>query len=217
MEPQRPPSDGHGTIRARGKGKSEFKGEPNMNRILICDDEPIIRRSLKALLEKHGFDEIIEGSDGEAAVSLALDRMPDIAVLDISMPKKDGITAALEIRKRLKIPIIFLSACQDPEVVSRAVKAGVAAFLSKPVRPEELWPAIELAFTHNEEIERLKEEVEDLMETLETRKVIEKAKGLLMKNHGLGEAEAFRKMQKLAMDKRKSLRNIADAILLTEN
>jgi response regulator NasT len=211
------PCDKVGTIHALEILKSEFKGEPNMNRILICDDEPIIRKSLKALLEKHGFDEIIEGSDGEAAVSLALKRIPDIAILDISMPRKDGISAALEIRKRLNIPIIFLSACRDPEVVSRAVKAGVAAFLSKPVRPEELWPAIELAFAHNEEVERLKEQVEDLKETLETRKLIEKAKGLLMKNHGLGEPEAFRKMQKLAMDKRKSLRQIADAILLTEN
>lgn len=187
-----------------------------MNRILICDDEPIVRRSLKTLLEKHGFDEIIEGNDGESAVALALSRFPDIAVLDIAMPKKDGITAAIEIRKRLKIPIIFLSACRDPEVVARAVKAGVAAFLAKPVRPEELWPAIELAFAHNEEIERLKEQVEDLKDTLESRKVIEKAKGLLMKNHDLSEPEAFRKMQKLAMDKRKPLRQIADAILLME-
>jgi response regulator NasT len=187
-----------------------------MNSILICDDEPIIRRSLKTLLQEHGFDEIIEGSDGEAAVSLALAHLPDIAVLDISMPKKDGITAALEIRKRLKIPIIFLTACHDPDVAARAVKAGVAAFLTKPVRPEELWPAIELAFAHNEEIERLKEQVEDLKETLEARKTIEKAKGLLMKNHGLSEPEAFRKMQKLAMDKRKTLKQIADAILITE-
>lgn len=187
-----------------------------MKRILICDDEPIIRMGLKTLLETLGFEEIIEGGDGEAAVSLALEKVPDIAVLDISMPKKDGIAAATEIRKRLKIPIIFLTACHDPDVVSRAIKAGVAAVLSKPVRADELWPAIELAFAHNEEVERLKEEVDDLKETLETRKLIERAKGLLMKSHGLSEPEAFRKMQKLAMDKRKSLRQIAEAILLME-
>ena len=187
-----------------------------MKRILICDDEPIIRMGLKQLLAGLGFDEIIEGADGEAAVSLALAEIPDIAVLDISMPKKDGITAATEIRKRLKIPIIFLTACQDAETVSRAIKAGVAAVLSKPVRGEELWPAIELAFAHNEEVEKLKEQVDDLKETLETRKFIERAKGVLMKNHGLTEPEAFRKMQKLAMDKRKSLRQIAEAILLME-
>ncbi len=187
-----------------------------MKRILICDDEPIIRMGLKRLLETLGFDEIIEGGDGEAAVLLALSKVPDIAILDISMPKKDGITAASEIRQRLKIPIIFLTACLEPEVVSRAIKVGVAAVLSKPVRTEELWPAIELAFAHNEEVENLKEQVEDLKETLETRKQIERAKGLLMKNHGLSEPEAFRKMQKLAMDKRKSLRQIAEAILLME-
>jgi response regulator NasT len=171
---------------------------------------------LKSLLETLGFDEIIEGSDGEAAVALALAQIPDIAILDISMPKKDGITAAMEIRQRLKIPIIFLTACLDQEIVSRAIKAGVAAILAKPVRAEELWPAIELAFAHNEEVEKLKEQVDDLKETLETRKQIERAKGLLMKNHGLTEPEAFRKMQKLAMDKRKSLRQIAEAILLME-
>jgi response regulator NasT len=187
-----------------------------MKKIVICDDEPIIRMGLKSLLETLGFDEIIEGGDGEAAVALALDRMPDIAILDVSMPKKDGITAAMEIRQRLKIPIIFLTACLDQEIVARAIKAGVAAILAKPVRAEELWPAIELAFAHNEEIERLKEQVDDLKETLETRKLIEKAKGVLMKSHGLSEPEAFRKMQKLAMDKRKSLRQIADAILLME-
>ncbi len=187
-----------------------------MNRILICDDDPVVRKGLEELLKKQGFNEIIEGRDGNEAVSLALERIPHIAILDISMPEKDGIAAAVEIRKLLNIPIIFLTACHRQEVISRAIKAGVAAFLTKPVRPEELWPAIELAFAHKEEIERLKEQVEDLKESLETRKIIEKAKGLLMKNHGLGEPEAFRRMQKLAMDKRKSLRQIADAILLTE-
>jgi response regulator NasT len=136
--------------------------------------------------------------------------------MDVSMPKKDGITAAMEIRKKLKVPVIFLTACHDPEVVQRAVKVGIAAFLTKPVRADELWPAIELAFAHNDEVENLKEQVNDLKETIESRKVIEKAKGLLMKNHSLSEPEAFRKMQKLAMDKRKTLKQIAEAILLTE-
>ncbi len=187
-----------------------------MNRILICDDEQTIRVELKSLLKKLQFDEIIEGSDGDAAVSLALKWSPDIAILDISMPKKDGISAAAEIRKRSRIPIIFLTAARDPDILRRAVKTGVAAVLTKPLRPDELWPAIELAFAHNEEIERLQQEVEALKETIESRKVIEKAKGVLMKKQGLNEPEAFRRMQKLAMDKRKSLRQIADAILLME-
>jgi response regulator NasT len=187
-----------------------------MKSVLICDDEPVIRASLKLMLKGLGFDEIYESSDGEAVISAAFEKIPDIIIMDVSMPKKDGVTAAVEIRKRLKVPVIFLTACHDPEVVRRAVNAGIAAFLTKPVREDELWPAIELAFAHNDQIENLKEQVDDLKETIENRKIIEKAKGLLMKNSSLSESDAFRKMQKLAMDKRKSLRQIAEAILLTE-
>lgn len=187
-----------------------------MKKVLICDDEPIIRMSLKNKLKELGFDEILEASDGEAAVSLALQQVPDIAILDIAMPKKDGVTAAREIRKRLKIPIIFLTAAYDPETVKKAKEAGIAAFLTKPLRDQDLWPAIELAQAHSEEVEQLKEQVEDLKETLESRKIVEKAKGVLMRQ-GMSEAEAFRKLQKLAMDKRKSMRQIAEAILLTES
>ena len=188
-----------------------------MRSVLICDDEPVIRMSLKNRLKDLGFDEIIECGDGETAVRLALEKLPDIAILDISMPKMDGITAAGEIRKKLKIPIILATACYDPDTVKRASETGVAAFLTKPVRDQDLWPAIELAFARASEVEHLKEEVEDLKETIESRKVIEKAKGVLMRAHGLSEPEAFRRMQKLAMDKRKSMKQIADAILLTES
>jgi response regulator NasT len=185
--------------------------------ILICDDEPVIRLSLKNKLKDLGFDEIMECGDGEAAVKMALDKLPDIIILDVSMPKMDGITAAQEIRKKLKIPIILATACYDPDTVKRANKIGVAAFLAKPVRDQDLWPAIELAFAHADEIEHLKEQVDDLKEIIESRKVVEKAKGVLMRTHGLSEPDAFRRMQKLAMDKRKSLRQIAEAILLTES
>jgi two-component system, response regulator PdtaR len=185
--------------------------------VLICDDEPVIRMSLKIKLKDLGFDEVIECGDGEAAVRLALERVPDIAILDVSMPKKDGITAAAEIRRKLRIPIILATACHDPDTVKRAGETGVAAFLIKPVRDQDLWPAIELAFAHASEVEHLKEQVSDLKETIESRKVIEKAKGVLMKAHGLSEPEAFRRMQKLAMDKRKSMKQIAEAILLTES
>jgi AmiR/NasT family two-component response regulator len=184
--------------------------------VLICDDEPIIRMSLKNKLKELGFDEILECGDGVRAVELALGRVPDIAILDVAMPGQDGISAAREIRKKLKIPIIFLTACYDPDTVKRARENGIAAFLTKPLREQDLWPAIELAFAHAEEIESLKEQVEDLKETLETRKVVEKAKGVLMRKEGLSEPDAFRKMQKLSMDKRKSMRQIAEAILLTE-
>jgi two-component system, response regulator PdtaR len=185
--------------------------------VLICDDEPVIRLSLKNKLRDLGFDEIMECGDGECAVTTALSRMPDIAILDIAMPKKNGLAAAREIRKKLKIPIIFLTAAYDAEAVRLAKEAGVAAFLTKPLRDQDLWPAIELAFAHADELETLKEQVEDLKETIESRKVIDKAKGVLMRTQGLSEPEAFRKMQKLAMDKRKSMRQIAEAIMLTES
>lgn len=187
-----------------------------MRTVLICDDEPVIRLSLKNRLKDLGFDEIMECGDGETAARLVLERLPDIAILDISMPKMDGITASREIRKKLKIPIILVTAHYDPETVKKASESGVAAFLTKPLRDQDLWPAIELAFAHASEIEELKEQVEDLKETIESRKVIEKAKGVLMRTQGLSEPEAFRKMQKLAMDKRKSMRQIAEAILLME-
>ena len=187
-----------------------------MRTVLICDDEPVIRMSLKNMLMEVGFEEIMECGDGEAAVATALSRFPDIAILDISMPKMDGITATREIRKKLKIPIIFLTAAFDPETVQKAKEAGVAAFLTKPLRKQDLWPAIEMAFAHAEEMEMLKEQVEELKETIENRKLVEKAKGVLMRSQGLSEPEAFRRMQKLAMDKRKSMRQIAEAILMTE-
>jgi response regulator NasT len=169
------------------------------------------------MLKDVGFEEIIECGDGETAVTMALSRLPDIAILDISMPKMDGITATREIRKKIKIPIIFLTAAYDAETVQKAKEAGIAALLTKPLRKQDLWPAIELAFAHAEEMELLKEQVEELKETIENRKIIEKAKGVLMRSHELSEPEAFRRMQKLAMDKRKSMRQIAEAILLTED
>ncbi len=188
-----------------------------MRTVLICDDEPVIRMSLKNKLKELGFDEIIECGDGETAVKLALDRLPDMAILDVAMPGMDGITAASTLRTKLKIPIVFLTAAYDPETVSRAREAGIAAFLTTPLRAQDLWPAIELAFAHADEVAALKEEVEDLKELIENRKVIEKAKGVLMRSQGLSEPEAFRRMQKLAMDKRKSMRQIAEAILLTDS
>ena len=142
-----------------------------MKTVLICDDEPVIRMSMKNRLKDLGFDEVIECGDGEAAVRLALEKLPDIAILDVSMPKMDGITAAAAIRKKLRIPIILATACCDAETVKRAGETGVAAFLAKPVRDQDLWPAIELAFAHNDEVEHLKEQVQDLQDTIESRKV----------------------------------------------
>ncbi len=187
-----------------------------MKSVLICDDEPILRKSLKLKLAELGFAEIMECGDGETAVAMALSRIPDIAILDVAMPKMDGISAAIKIRQKLKIPIVFLTAAYDPDTVHRAAEAGIASFLTKPLRDQDLWPAIELAFAHASEVEELQEKVEDLKESIESRKVIDRAKGILMQKQGLSEPEAFRRMQKLAMDKRKSMRQVAEAILLTD-
>lgn len=184
-----------------------------MKTILICDDEPVIRMNLKAMLVELGFDEVLECGDGKSAVEMALASFPDMAILDVAMPKMDGITAAGEIKKKLKIPIMLLTNCYDAQSVKRAAEIGIAAFLTKPLREQDLLPAIELALAHTEQVEELREKIDDLKETIENRKIIEKAKGMLMNKGRLSESEAYREMQKLAMDKRKTLRQVADGIL----
>ncbi|MDD2581136.1 MAG: response regulator [Desulfuromonadaceae bacterium] len=181
--------------------------------ILICDDEPLVRMSLKSMLSDLGFDEILECGDGAKAVELALGCFPDMAIMDVSMPGLDGITAAIEIRKKLKIPIMLLTSACDNATVKRASASGIAAFLTKPLRQQDLLPAIELALQHVEEVESLKEKIDDLRELIENRKIIEKAKGLLMEKNRVSEAEAYRIMQKTAMDKRKTLLQVANGIL----
>ena len=184
-----------------------------MKTILICDDEPVIRMNLKSMLVELGFEKVLECGDGKNAVEMALASFPDMVVLDVAMPHMDGITAATEIKKKLKIPIILLTNCYDSQTAKRAAECGIAAFLTKPLREQDLLPAIEIALAHTEAVEELREKIEDLKETIENRKVIEKAKGSLMEKDRLGEAEAYRVMQKLAMDKRKTLRQVADGIL----
>jgi two-component system, response regulator PdtaR len=184
-----------------------------MKTILICDDEPLIRMNLKAMLLELGFDKVLECGDGKCAVEMALASFPDMAVLDVAMPEMDGITAAAEIKKKLKIPIMLLTNCYDAQTAKRATECGIAAFLTKPLRKQDLIPAIEIALAHEVELDELKEKIEDLKETIENRKAIEKAKGVLMDRDRLSEADAYRAMQKLAMDKRKTLRQVADGIL----
>jgi two-component system, response regulator PdtaR len=184
-----------------------------MKTVLICDDEPLIRMSLKAMLMELGFEDVLECGDGKSAVEMAMASFPDMAVLDVAMPEMDGITAAREIKKKLKIPIMLLTNCYDAQTAKRAAESGIAAFLTKPLREQDLIPAIEIALAHTEQVEDLKEKIEDLKETIENRKVIEKAKGMLMEKQHMSEADAYRAMQKMAMDKRKSLRQVADGIL----
>jgi two-component system, response regulator PdtaR len=184
-----------------------------MKTILICDDEPIVRMNLKTMLLELGFDEVLECGNGKKAVEMALASFPDLIFLDVAMPEMDGISAAAEIRKKLKIPILLLTNCYDGETAKRAAENGIAAFLTKPLRQQDLLPAIEIAVAHCAEVDGLKEKIEDLHEIIDNRKVIEKAKGVLMVKDRLTEADAYRVMQKMAMDKRKSLRQVADGIL----
>jgi AmiR/NasT family two-component response regulator len=181
--------------------------------ILICDDEPLIRTNLKSMLADLGFDEVMECGDGEKAVEMALGSFPDMVIMDVSMPGMDGITAAAQINKKLKIPIMLLTNAYDSATVKRASACGIAAFLTKPLRKQDLLPAIEIALQHVEEIENLKEKVDDLRELIANRKIIEKAKGMLMEKSSLPESEAYRIMQKTAMDKRKTLLQVAAGIL----
>ena len=181
--------------------------------ILICDDEPLVRKNLLCMLAELGIDDVLECGDGAKAVELALGSYPDMAILDVSMPGMDGITAAAEIRKKLKIPIMLLTSACDSATVKRAAENGIAAFLTKPLRQQDLLPAIEIALQHAEEVENLKEKIDDLRELIENRKIIEKAKGVLMDKNRIAEADAYRLMQKSAMDKRKTLLQVAQGIL----
>lgn len=181
--------------------------------VLLCDDEQLVRMNLRSMLEDLGFDEILECGDGAKAVELALASFPDLAILDVAMPGMDGISAAVEIRKKLKIPIMLLTSACDMATVKRASASGIAAFLTKPLRQQDLLPAIEIALQHAGEIESLKEKIGDLHEVIENRKIIEKAKGVLMEKDHASEAEAYRVMQKSAMDKRKTLLQVANMIL----
>lgn len=187
-----------------------------MRSVLIYDEEPIIRAGIKTKLKELGFDLIFECRDGESSVSTACETLPDIAILDAAAPRKDGLNAAREIRQKLKIPVILLMSSCDPDTLNRAKRIGITTILTKPFRGQDLLPAIEMAFAHAEEVELLKENVEELKKSIESQGIIDKAKEFLQQSKGLSEPVAFRRIQKLAMDKQKSMRQIAEAILITE-
>ena len=183
-------------------------------RILIADDEPIIRLDLRELLTSLGYDVVGEAADGRTAVELARKLKPDLVILDIKMPEVDGIDAAEVLHRERLAPVVLLTAYSERELVERARRAGVAGYLVKPFRESEIMPVIELALARFQEVQRLERQVVELQDALEARKLIERAKGILMQVHGLSEAEAFQRMRRLSMDSRKSMREIAEAILL---
>lgn len=186
-----------------------------MKNALICTATAVEGERLKIMLIELGFAQILESADSQRALALAVDHVPDVAIIDTAAAGKDWFQTLSTIRERVKIPVILLGGDFSSDSVEKAIAAGAGGFLAKPVRKEELWPAIEIAAVHNHELEELKERVAVLEGALESRKVVEKAKGLLIREHGLSEPDAFRRMQKLAMDKRTTLVKIAEAILLT--
>src|ERR671915_892629 len=184
-------------------------------RILIAEDETIIRLDLRALLERAGFEVCAEARDGEEAVELARETEPDLAVLDVKMPRLDGIEAARRILDERPIPIVMVTAYAERDLVSRAVEAGVFGYLVKPFRETDLLPAIETAKARHDELAALREEAEALAEALAARKAIERAKGLLMERDGLSEQEAFARLRRASQISGKPLRVVAEALIAT--
>ena len=184
-------------------------------RVVIADDESIIRLDLGEMLTNLGYEVVGEGSDGAVAVELAHRLRPDLVIMDIKMPGMDGIAAAQELTRARIAPVLLLTAYSEQHLVERAREAGVIAYLVKPFREAELLPSIEIALARFAEFQVVEQEVHSLKDALETRKLIEQAKGILMETQGLKESEAFHRIRKASMDTRKSMREIAEAILLT--
>ena len=184
-------------------------------RVLIAEDETIIRLDLKELLERAGFEVCAEARDGLEAVELARSEAPDVAVLDVKMPRLDGIEAARRILDERPIPIVMLTAYEQEELVSRAVEAGVFGYLVKPFREQDLVPAIRTARARHEELAALREEADSLSEALDARKVIERAKGLLMEREKLTEAESFSRLRKASQVSGRPMKVVAEALIAT--
>ena len=183
-------------------------------RVIIADDESIIRMDLREMLTNLGYLVVGEVGDGRSAVNLARELKPDIVIMDIKMPDMDGIEAAQVLTEERVSPVLLLTAFSQRELVDRAAEAGVAGYIVKPFRESDLGPAIEVALARFAEFRTLEQEVGNLQEALETRKVVDRAKGILMDSQGLKEAEAFRKIQKMSMNTRRPMKEVAEAIIL---
>ncbi len=182
-------------------------------RVVIAEDEALIRMDLKEMLEESGYSVVGEAGDGETAVRLAEELRPDLVVLDVKMPVLDGISAAERITAGHLAPVLMLTAFSQRDLVDRARDAGAMAYLVKPFQKADLVPAIEMAVSRYEQMAALEAEVADLTERLETRKLVDRAKALLQNTHGLSEADSFRWIQKTSMDRRLSMRQVAETVL----
>jgi two-component system, response regulator PdtaR len=186
---------------------------PSGRRVLVAEDEAIIRLDLAEMLGEAGYDVVGQAGDGEQAVAMALDLKPDIVIMDVKMPVMDGITAAEQIGKERICPVVMLTAFSQTELVERARDAGVMAYIVKPFTASDLTPALDIALSRWAELKTLEAEVADLGDRLETRKAVDRAKGVLMTKLKVTEADAFRWIQKTAMDRRMGMREVADAVI----
>jgi two-component system, response regulator PdtaR len=185
-------------------------------RVIIADDESVIRADLREMLTNLNYLVVGEVGDGKSAVNLARELKPDVIIMDIKMPDMDGIEAAEILTRERIAPVLLLTAYSQRDLVDRAKEAGVVGYLVKPFREQEIVPAIEIARARFQEFSELQKQIGDLKETLETRKLVDRAKGILMDTQGLTEHEAFRKIQKMSMNTRKPMKEIAEAIVLAQ-
>lgn len=181
-------------------------------RVVVAEDEALIRMDVVATLQEAGYLVVGEGANGEEAVKLATELDPDLVVMDIKMPKMDGISAAEKISE-LKIPVVLLTAFSQADLVARAADAGAMAYVTKPFKPSDLLPAIQIALSRHEELTSLEAEISDLNDRLETRKLMDRAKGLLQSKMKLSEPDAFRWIQKASMDRRLTMAQVAKAVI----
>ena len=189
------------------------KTESAAKRVLVAEDETLIRLDIVEMLPAAGYDVVGEAADGQEAIDLAVELEPDVCVLDVKMPKVEGITAAEEILKEIPTAIVMLTAFSQKELVQRAAEVGAMAYVTKPFGPSDLIPAVEIALSRKAQIDALEADVADLTERFETRKRVDRAKGLLIDRMDMTEPEAFRWIQKTSMDRRLSMREVADAVI----
>ncbi len=185
-------------------------------RILLADDEALIRLDLREMLTEVGHEIVGEAANGQEAVQLAQELHPDIVIMDVKMPVMDGLTAAQQITEAEIAPVLLLTAYSQQDIVARATEAGVIAYLVKPVREQQLFPAIEVAVSRFRAWQELGHELDELKESLATRKLVDRAKGILMTAHKMTEQEAYRKMQQFSMAKRISLKKLAEEIIAAD-
>ena len=186
-------------------------------RVIIADDESLVRADLREALTELGYLVVGEASDGLGAVNMSRELKPDVIMMDIKMPALDGIEAAQVLTQEKIAPVVLLTAYSQKELIDRAKEAGVVGYLVKPFRESNLAPAVEITLSRFQEFQTVQKEVEDLKEALETRKVVDRAKGILMDTQGLTEQDAFRRIQKMSMNMRRPMKDIAEAIVLAHD